>query len=468
MAGKSQYLLDMYRDEDGQVAGAAGAHSAPEHILNLLLLALTARRRSRQREIELATATSDFSEFYERLRRIKEYHRRMPNEAVRPLDTASLAKDPEVEVMELENDFTGEEGFGRYFDLHDSFNAYINLKNVKKMPYLAYLAEFDRFSAVPMETRRSPAYLEYLETMRKYFESFFKRAKPLFNFEELRRSAILAFEKDWAEDSVDGWPFVIPEAGENEDGNESAQLYCLACDKTFAKKTVFESHKTGKKHIKAAAALAEKGVVLDAVRDTDEVMRIKARQDHEKCRPTALAETLILKYVKQLSSEREDTKMHSERKQALTDRERMAEKDEEEVEVVSEEEDDEGRIYNPLNLPLDWDGKPIPYWLYKLHGLGIKYPCEICGNEVYMGRKAFQNHFQEWRHMQGMRALGIPNTKDFQDVTLINDALALAEKIKQSAKQAAINPEVVEEFEDDSGNVYNKKTFEDLRRQGLL
>ena len=22
-------------------------------------------------------------------------------------------------------------------------------------------------------------------------------------------------------------------------------------------------------------------------------------------------------------------------------------------------------IYNPLNLPLGWDGKPIPYWLYK-------------------------------------------------------------------------------------------------------
>lgn len=33
----------------------------------------------------------------------------------------------------------------------------------------------------------------------------------------------------------------------------------------------------------------------------------------------------------------------------------------------SEEEDD--FIYNPLKLPMGWDGKPIPYWLYKLHGL---------------------------------------------------------------------------------------------------
>jgi splicing factor 3A subunit 3 len=33
---------------------------------------------------------------------------------------------------------------------------------------------------------------------------------------------------------------------------------------------------------------------------------------------------------------------------------------------------DEGPLYNPLNLPLGWDGKPIPYWLYKLHGLGVE------------------------------------------------------------------------------------------------
>lgn len=26
---------------------------------------------------------------------------------------------------------------------------------------------------------------------------------------------------------------------------------------------------------------------------------------------------------------------------------------------------------NPKNVPIGWDGKPIPYWLYKLHGLGV-------------------------------------------------------------------------------------------------
>lgn len=40
-----------------------------------------------------------------------------------------------------------------------------------------------------------------------------------------------------------------------------------------------------------------------------------------------------------------------------------------------------------------WDGKPIPYWLYKLHGLNLSFSCEICGNQNYKGPKAFQKHF---------------------------------------------------------------------------
>lgn len=43
-------------------------------------------------------------------------------------------------------------------------------------------------------------------------------------------------------------------------------------------------------------------------------------------------------------------------------------------------------MYNPLKLPLGWDGKPIPYWLYKLHGLNQEFKCEICGGYSYWGR----------------------------------------------------------------------------------
>lgn len=49
----------------------------------------------------------------------------------------------------------------------------------------------------------------------------------------------------------------------------------------------------------------------------------------------------------------------------------------------SEEEDE--FVYNPLKLPLGWDGKPIPYWLYKLHGLNLEFKCEICGECSWAG-----------------------------------------------------------------------------------
>lgn len=67
-----------------------------------------------------------------------------------------------------------------------------------------------------------------------------------------------------------------------------------------------------------------------------------------------------------------------------------------------------------------------------------------------------------------MRCLGIPNTAHFANVTQIEDALALWEKIKDQKETERWQPEAEEEFEDSLGNVVNKKTFEDLKRQGLL
>eukprot|EP01025_Chloroclados_australasicus_P039657 TRINITY_DN4116_c0_g1_i1.p2 TRINITY_DN4116_c0_g1~~TRINITY_DN4116_c0_g1_i1.p2 ORF type:complete len:159 (+),score=18.25 TRINITY_DN4116_c0_g1_i1:1-477(+) len=124
-------------------------------------------------------------------------------------------------------------------------------------------------------------------------------------------------------------------------------------------------------------------------------------------------------------------------------------------------------IYNPLKLPLGWDGKPIPYWLYKLHGLNQEFKCEICGNYSYWGRRAFEKHFKEWRHQNGMRALGIPNSKQFYEITKIEDALSLWESIREK-DTGHWKADVDEEYEDRDGNVYNKKTYEDLRRQGLI
>ncbi|KAI8927656.1 hypothetical protein BC831DRAFT_451732 [Entophlyctis helioformis] len=473
MAQKSQYLLDLYRDDDG----------------------------SRQREIKAimpdTPAGDPFAAFYDRLRSIRDHHHRVGNELVRPTEANTVLKNVDAHLAHVESLFTGEESMGKYLDLHDIFNRYLNLKGVKKTTYLAFLAEFDQFGNVPTDTKVTPDYLAYLEAFRKYLESYFERAKPLFNFIEFRRAEVVAFDELWEANEVPGWENRVPtsksdarrktgaadggDGGENATGDAavsaapaaaSSGIYCAACDKLFAKQTVFDAHKTGKKHRKAAEALASKGVSESDPDAVAEMVKRKELEQRDKYKPVALAEALVKRYAQKLAGEREDTKAHVERKQTLTDQERMEDEMDNPIELAEDADNDDAdedeKVYNPLKLPLDFDGKPIPYWLYKLHGLGVEYPCEICGGYVYKGRKEFDRHFQESRHAHGMKCLGIPNTKQFHDITLINDAYALAEKLKMAAKQDAVVGDAAEEFEDDHGNVYNKKTYEDLKRQGLL
>ena len=58
----------------------------------------------------------------------------------------------------------------------------------------------------------------------------------------------------------------------------------------------------------------------------------------------------------------------------------MQEEEQEAEEIVleeSDEEDDKPALYNPKDVPLDFDGKPIPYWLFKLHGLNIRFEFRV-------------------------------------------------------------------------------------------
>jgi splicing factor 3A subunit 3 len=66
-----------------------------------------------------------------------------------------------------------------------------------------------------------------------------------------------------------------------------------------------------------------------------------------------------------------------------------------------------------------------------------------------------------------MRCLKIPYSKAFNEVTSIADARALHKNLSQ--RDAGVFDVTVDaEVEDAQGNVYNTKTYEDLRRQGLI
>jgi len=153
--------------------------------------------------------------------------------------------------------------------------------------------------------------------------------------------------------------------------------------------------------------------------------------------------------------EKQSTRTAAEREQERLEEERGLLPD---IEGVgADEEDDAEPVYNPKNLPLGWDGKPIPFWMYKLHGLNVEFKCEICGDEVYKGRRAFDRHFREGKHSHGMRVLGIPNTKHFHDITRIDEALALYEKMQSDQFRQLVQVDRVVEYEDAAGNVFRQE-----------
>lgn len=109
----------------------------------------------------------------------------------------------------------------------------------------------------------------------------------------------------------------------------------------------------------------------------------KQNASMEMLRPTIEREYLITQLCHEMRDILDTTLAFNEKKAIQSYDERV--KDEMDIEAgavesessSSEDEEGEKPIYNPLNLPLGWDGKPIPYWLYKLYGLvksiSVKY-----------------------------------------------------------------------------------------------
>ena len=381
--------------------------------------------------------------------------------------------------------FTGEEAYGRFFDLTLHHEEYLNLPGVKglrRMTYLQYLDSFDAFTPPQCPIKRpdkmTDAYFKYVGSLASYLENFMRRIKPLEDLDHLFTKFDEEFENAWANDEVSGWS-TLSSTGDvdGKSGGSTDNIWCDDCEKTFSNENVYKNHLPGKKHKKAAAARKSREEKGEGQTEVNGVGRPKgAGTVRLRERAVAEREFRVRKLASAMQTERSDTRVNVERKQGMTDRERQQELEAlfaESAEAAGpgrEESDDEGdeKIYNPLKLPLAWDGKPIPFWLYKLHGLGVEFPCEICGNFVYMGRRAFDKHFNEARHTHGLKCLGITNTTLFREITGIEDALKLWDKIQRDKKHDKSRTENVVQMEDAEGNVMPEKVYYDLQKQGLL
>lgn len=381
----------------------------------------------------------------------------------------------ESATAEVDNMFSGEEAFGKFFDLTASHEEYLNLPSIKRASYLQYLNLFDKLQPPQLPLKKAEKntqqYFSYIGNLSNYLQSFIRRTRPLEDLSKLFASIESDFETAWSNDSLPGWS--AKEATETKASvteGTGEGVWCPDCQKEFKNDNVYKAHLTGKKHINNARTRSSQsnGVTNRVIPNGDSrgpsVQRLKNRA-------TASREYSIQRLAAAMETTREDTRVNVERKQGMTDRERQQELDALFADSADPsgpaaaadsdaESDEDEKIYNPLKLPLAWDGKPIPYWLYKLHGLGVEYTCEICGNFVYMGRRAFDKHFSEARHVYGLKCLGI--TKDlnlFREITKIDQAVALWEKLERDRKMKEKGTEGDVQMEDAEGNVMPEKVY---------
>ncbi|PHT87481.1 hypothetical protein T459_09587 [Capsicum annuum] len=450
-------LVDIYEDKDGarkdEIAALGG---------------------------QTATGTNVFSAFYDRLKEIREYHRRHP--AARGIiDTSDeyeqlLKEEPQIE-------FSGEEGSGRYLDLHELYNQYINSKFGEPIEYTAYLDVFSQPQKIPHKAKASRQYLEYLQKLLEYLVYFFERTEPLQDLDRIFSKVTSEFEEEWTLGKVEGW-----ENNGQEDGSAPENHIDLGYYSTAEELMVVGPERLkeelGRLGLKTGGTVQQRAERLFLTKNTpleklDRKHFAKGSRKPEQngvvvapqvgnVKEIALLEAKIRRLCDLLDETILRTRENVVKKQALTYEEMEAEREEDDVQAESESDEEDQQIYNPLKLPMGWDGKPIPYWLYKLHGLGQEFKCEICGNHSYWGRRAYERHFKEWRHQHGMRCLGIPNTKNFNEITSIDEAKLLWERIQERQGVNKWRPDLEEEYEDQEGNIYNKKTYTDLQRQGLI
>lgn len=435
---------------------------------------------ARREDIAALKGEAPMKTFYARVKEIREYHMKYPS-----TDTTEAENNTEGLPGELDVEFSGEESLGRFLDLHEPFNAFINSNFGRQVDYSAYVASVDSFD-VKRSQRFSKAYRDYLVELRDYLVGFLHRTKPLLAVEGQLAKARETFATEWEAGTVPGWADkgvvqVSAEAAAGKlevdafDSTEELEMLGAAKLKEALEAEGMKGGGTLKQRAQRLMLLKytprdqldrkhfAKGIIPQSAA-TEEAVKKQAKA----CRAAAELEAEVGSLLEVLSATLQATREQIEKRSAMTLEEHQAELAEAELaqEVDSDEEDD--FIYNPLKLPLGWDGKPIPYWLYKLHGLNQEFKCEIClPARSYWGRRAFERHFKEFEHQNGMRALGIPNSKLFFEVTNMADAQELWRNVQAREKGGFVR-DTEEEHEDAQGNVYNKKTYDDLKRQGII
>ena len=141
----------------------------------------------RKEEITALSGPNEFAEFYSRLKGIKDFHRRHPGEVFVPMSVEfdELKKIRETSGDDANNmvEFSDEEGYGKFLDLHECYDKFINLKGVDRMDYINYITSFDQLYDIPRD-KKGGEYRIYLTSLFDYLYGFISRTRPLLNIDQ--------------------------------------------------------------------------------------------------------------------------------------------------------------------------------------------------------------------------------------------------------------------------------------------
>lgn len=165
------------------------------------------------------TGAQVYSIFYDKVKDVRNYHRQFPNvKAERPEERVYTDIESKFHLIQLlilpVPPFTSEEGNGKYLDLHEIHQKYLNLKSAHKMDYYSFLDYFYRFNP---KGDKDEEYKKYLNDLLSYLIDFIKRSMPLERYEDVLAEAEENFAKQNAENPTEN-------SSENSD-----PLFCKAC-----------------------------------------------------------------------------------------------------------------------------------------------------------------------------------------------------------------------------------------------
>ncbi|PFX19909.1 Splicing factor 3A subunit 3 [Stylophora pistillata] len=339
----------------------------------------------RKEEVSALSGPNEFAEFYARLRSLKEYHRKFPNEALLIDHSKALFLDfvgPVAEPMQMEFvklkeardnpsdemqnvvEFTDEEGYGKYLDLHELYDKFLNLRGVERIDYLGYLETFDRLFDIAKE-KKNPEYRRYIEALLDYLYDYTQRVLPLYDLEGELEKVMSAFEEQWSKGTFPGWmkdaSSALAHSGAHLDlsaFSSPEELASLGLDRLKQALQALGLKCGGTLEDRAQRLFSTKGVPLDQL-DPSFFAKSRAgkgRDNAQKQKDIAAVEAQIYHLTELLGEQRQATRENVERKQARTSDE-LEEEEEHEEGHESDSDDEETVLYNPKNLPLGWDGK---------------------------------------------------------------------------------------------------------------